>query len=87
MPDIPKQHKASTHIQQIQDTLANFGTFDTATENVMSTKSWKMFFLPAAGNSLHLTIAQVHYDMSVPTPAHQKNSHFQKQQKNDEQMV
>lgn len=84
---MPKQHRASTHIQQIQDTLANFGTFDTATENVMSTETWKMLFLPVASNSLHLTIAQMHYDMSVPTPAHQNNSHFRRQQKNDGQMV
>lgn len=46
-----------------------------------------MLFLLVAGNSLHLTIAQVHYDTSAPTPAHQNNSHFQRQQKNDGQMV
>jgi len=36
-----------------------------------------MFFLPVAGN----------LPVCVPTPAHQNNSHFQRQQKNDGQMV
>lgn len=53
----------------------------------MSTESWKMFFLPVAGNSLQLTTAQGHYDMSAATPAHQNNSHFERQQKNDGQLV
>lgn len=53
----------------------------------MNTESWKMFFLSVAGNSLQLTTAQGHYDMSATTPAHQNNTHFQRQQKNDGQMV
>ena len=86
MADIPKQCMASTHIQQIQDTLANFSTFVIEMESIMSIVL-KDVFLSVAGNSLHLTIAQVHYDINVPTPAHQNNSYFQRQQKNDGQMV